>query len=362
MPTFNETLTLKSGVILPNRLVMAPMTTQQSFFNGAITQDEIQYYAERSAGLGVVITGAANVTTDGKGWPGELSIADDAFLPGLAQLAGAIRARGARPIIQLFHAGRMTSSATLSGQQPVSASAVPAERTGSETPRTLTETEIHGIVAAFGAATRRAIQAGFAGIELHGANTYLLQQFFSPHSNRRTDAYGGDRVARYRFIAEVLDAVFAAVDQYADHPFAVGYRVSPLEFETPGIRFDDTLWLLDQLAQTRLDYVHLSLNNHTRSEKGAADTRSLLARSHEVLAGRLPLIGVGGVRTRADVAAVLAEADAVAVGQQLLYDPTWAVKLAAGQDDAMVASDFAAHMVQARAARRAAYRQQHPKD
>lgn len=377
MPEFTTPLSLKSGVIFPNRLMMAPMTTTQSFHDGSITQDEIAYYADRSAGLGAVITGAANVTADGRGWSGELSIANDAFLPGLAQLAGAIRARGARPIIQLFHAGRMTTPAVLGGRTPVSASAVAAQRPDSVTPRALTSAEIAEIVAAFGAATRRAIQAGFAGVELHGANTYLLQQFFSPQTNRRTDEYGGSRLARYHFIEQVLDAVFAAVDQYADHPFAVGYRVSPLEFETPGIRFDDTLWLLDQLATTRLDYVHLSLNNHRRTEQGADDQRTLLTRSHEVLAGRLPLVGVGGVRTRADVTDVLSMADAVAVGQQILYDPTWAAKLITGQDDDMVSSDyadalkttplskplrdFAGAMVQARAARRAAYRKAHPK-
>jgi 2,4-dienoyl-CoA reductase-like NADH-dependent reductase (Old Yellow Enzyme family) len=298
------------------------------------------------------------------------------MLPELSQLAKAIQGQGAKAIVQIFHGGRMTHRATLSGEQPVSASAVAALRPDAETPRAMTIDEIHATIAAFGVATRRAIQAGFDGVELHGANTYLIQQFFSPHSNRRTDEYGGSREKRYRFIKELLDSVFTAVDQYADRPFIVGYRFSPLEFEEPGIRFDDTLWLLDQLKASRLDYLHMSLNRYDRSEKGAADTRSMLARAHERLDGSMPLIGVGGVRTRADVEGVLQSADAVAIGQQLLYDPTWAVKLADGLDDAMLSADFedalkfvplnkplhdfASSMVLGRKARQAAYRKEHP--
>lgn len=341
MTQFSNPFTFKSGVTLTNRLMMSPMTTQQSFYNGTVTQDEIQYYAERAKGLGAVITGAANVQPQGKGWPGELSIASDDMLPQLHALAGAIQAQGAKAIVQIFHAGRMTHAATLMGEQPVSASAVAALRPDAETPRAMTIDEIHETVIAFGDATRRAIQAGFDGVELHGANTYLLQQFFSPHSNRREDEYGGSREKRYRFIKEVLDSVFAAVEKYANRPFLVGYRVSPEEFETPGIRFDDTLWLLDQLKATNLDYVHLSLNAYDRVTRDKQhDQKPMLAYVHEQLAGQLPLIGVGGVRTREDVNNVLQNAELVAIGQQLLYDPSWAVKLATGADDAMLQVPF----------------------
>lgn len=379
MSQFTDPLKFKSGVTVKNRLFMSPMTTLQSFYNGTVTRDEIDYYAARAGGVGAIITGAANVQDGGKGWPGELSIAGDQYLPELSALAHAIQGRGAKAIVQIFHAGRMTSSETLSGTQPVSASAVAALRPDAQTPRAMSTDEIHATVAAFGEATRRAIAAGFDGVELHGANTYLLQQFFSPHSNRRTDEYGGSLQNRYRFIAEVIASVFAAVDKYADRPFIVGYRVSPEEFETPGIRFADTLWLLDQLRDSRLDYLHLSLNNYERkSQDPHYQDQSMLGYVHDELAGRLPLIGVGGVRKRADVTAVLTNADAVAIGQQLLFDPTWAQKLLAGADDTMLEApftdalktttlnkpikDFVSGMIAGRAARIAAYRKQHPKD
>lgn len=342
MVKFNESLELRSGVTLPNRLMMSPMTTKQSFFDGTVTQDEITYYHARAKGLGAVITGAANVQPGGKGWSGELGIDRDAEVPQLAALAGAIHAQGAKAIVQIFHAGRMTDRATLSGEQPVSASAVAAERANAEMPRAMTTAEIQATIEAFGAATRRAIAAGFDGVELHGANTYLLQQFFSPHSNRRTDAFGGSREKRYVFIQAVIDAVMTAVRETADRPFAVGYRLSPEEYETPGIRFDDTLWLVDQLAQQPLDYLHVSLNDFRRVARTGVNDRSILTAVHEQLAGRLPLVGVGGVRTREDVDNVLSTTELVAVGQQLLYDPTWAVKLAQGADAAIYTGPFEA--------------------
>lgn len=345
MSSFDQALTLPSGVTLKIRLMMSPMTTRQSFFNGTITQNEINYYAERAAGLGAVITGAANVEAGGKGWPGELSIADDKKLPELTQLASAIQTKGAKATVQIFHGGRMTNAATLSGVQPVSASAIAAERPDAETPRAMTTAEIHATITAFSEATRRAIQAGFDGVELHGANTYLIQQFFSPHSNRRTDEYGGDREQRYTFIAELLDSVFNAVKKYATKPFIVGYRFSPEEFETPGIRFADTLWLLTKLRETKLDYLHLSLNSYDRVARGNDyQDKSLLAYVHEAIQGKIPIVGVGGVRTRADVANVLNDAELVAVGQQLLFDPTWPLKLASNNDDAMFSGNFAGAM------------------
>ncbi len=108
MTSFNEPLKFKSGVTLRNRLMMSPMTTTQSFYNGSITHDEIDYYTQRATGLGAVITGAANVEDLGKGWHGELSIAHDTMLPGLSALAHGIQSQGAKAIVQIFHAGRMT--------------------------------------------------------------------------------------------------------------------------------------------------------------------------------------------------------------------------------------------------------------
>lgn len=310
MSQFDQSIILPSGVQLKNRLMLSPMTTQLSFFNGVITEDEITYYKQRSKGLGAVITGAANVQDIGKGWPGELSIAHDEMIPRLSELAKAIQGEGAKAIVQIFHGGRMTSRATLSGEQPVSASAVAAERPDAETPRALSENEIKETIQAFGEATRRAIESGFDGIELHGANTYLIQQFFSPHSNRREDQWGGSLENRYRFIDELLTTVFSTVEKYAKKPFIVGYRFSPEEYETPGIRSDKY------------------------------SDQSILEAVHDTIQGKIPLIGVGGIRTRKDVEQVLKYAELAAIGQQMIVDPDWAEKLLENREDEFVTKPF----------------------
>jgi len=349
MTELTTSFTFNSGITLKNRLMMSPMTTRQSFFDGEVTQDEIAYYTRRAHGVGAVITGAANVQAGGKGWPGELSVADDAMLPRLHDLATAIQGAGAKAILQVVHAGRMTHRATLGGEQIVSASAVPALRPDAEIPRAMTNAEILATIQAFGDATRRAIQAGFDGIELHGANTYLIQQFFSPHSNRRDDQWGGSRDNRARFIKELLKCVFAAVETYADRPFLVGYRISPEEFETPGIQFEDTLWLLQKLAKTKLDYIHISLNHYDRvARTDGYQAKSILAYVQAAIGGQIPLVGVGSVRNRHDVKQVLRHADLVAVGEQLLFDPDWATKLVTYQDKQIVTGDFKALFEQQR--------------
>ena len=328
-------ITLKNGVTLRNPLVMAPMTVQLSYFNGHVTGDEIRYYANRSHDVGAVITAAANVQAIGKGWQGELGIYDDEFLPELSQLAQAIQAGGAKAIVQLFHAGRMTDSSVLNGRQPVSASAIAAERPQAELPRALSEKEIWDLIEDFKAATRRAIDASFDGIELHGANTYIIQQFYSPHSNRRKDEWGGSREKRFHFIDTLIDEVLTTVSTYAKHPFIVGYRFLPEEFEKPGLRMADTFYLADRLAEKGLDYLHLSTNDYQRRPiEEEYQEKTILAYVAERLAGRLPLIGVGSVEKRQQVEEVLELADLVAVGRSLLHDPDWGKKILNDQETA----------------------------
>lgn len=161
----------------------------------------------------------------------------------------------------------------------------------------------------------------------------MIQQFFSPHSNRRSDEWGGSLEHRYRFIEKLVDEVLETVDQSGVKEFIVGYRFSPEEFEEPGIRFEDTLFLVDQLAEKGLDYLHISLADYTRkSISKAYQAKSMLAYVYEKIAQRVPLIGVGDVRTSKDAAGLLEHADFVAVGRALLIDPHWGQKVLDGQD------------------------------
>lgn len=334
MRKFTEEYTFKNNLQLKNRIIMAPMTTQMSFYDGVITKDELDYYRMRSKDLGAVITAAASVSKNGKGWDGQLGVYDDKHIPGLAELASAIQINGSKAFLQLYHGGRMTHSSVLKGKQPVAPSPVKALRPDAEMPRKLEEEGIYQIINDFKKATVRAIKAGFDGIEIHGANTYLIQQFFSPHSNRRTDSWGGSLEKRFRFIDLLVDELTKIVTEKANKPFVIGYRFSPEEIEDPGIRFDDTLFLIDQLAEKSIDYLHVSLRkwDAVSAHKDYQD-KSMIEYLHDKINGRTAFMSVGDVRTGADAEDALENSDLLALGRVLLADPNWLSKVKADKEE-----------------------------
>lgn len=334
---FLKPLTFENkGITLKNRVVIPPMTERMSFEDGVVTRDEIAYYAQRAGGAGMFITGTAGVNQESKGFEGQLSIADDKFIPRLSELAAAMKRGGTKAIIQIFSAGRMTNSKILRGQQPVSASAIAAPRPGYETPRPLTNDEILQTIKDFGEATRRAIQAGFDGVEIHGANTYLIQQFFSPHSNQRDDDWGGSLEKRIKFPLEVVHEVESAIDQYAETPFILGYRISPEELENPGITLDDTLTLIEALKQTKIDYLHVSQSNVWRTPlRDKSSTVVVNDVIKTAVAGAFPIIVVGGIRTPAEAEKAAKQYDMVALGHELLWEPKWVQKVERGDEEAI---------------------------
>lgn len=336
-----EPLPLRCGLVLPNRITVAPMTTWSSHADGTIHPDELAYLRRRSRGPALVMTAACYVQPEGHAFDGQWGCSDDTMLSSLRSAAEVIHAEGALAVLQIHHGGRMCP-ASLLGHAPLSASAVPAERPGADIPRAMTEDEIIGCIDAFAAATRRAIAAGYDGVEIHGANTYLLQQFFSPHSNRREDDWGGTLAKRLRFPLAVADAVLAAAGG-AERPFAVGYRLSPEEIEQPGITLEDTMLLVDALAALReggraLDWLHISLRDYRAGslrdpQSAGRPTRAVidhLARLSE--SERPALIGVGMMYTPEDALFALDDGcDAVALGRILLMEPEWTEKVRTGR-------------------------------
>lgn len=330
-----EPFTFKSGGTLDNRLLMAPMTTSASFENGMFTTDEHMYYERRGGGVGTIITACAHVQENGK-FASSPSVSADNRVESLAKLAQTIQATGSKAILQIFHVGRMGSRRSLRGERPVSASEVPALREDAEIPRALTDEEIEELVHSFGEATRRAIEAGFDGVELHGANTYLIQQFFSPHSNVRTDYWGGSLEKRMNFPIEVVNAAKQAIDKYATKPFIFGYRVSPEEIEEPGITIQDTIALLEELKIYDLDYFHISLSNiFGRSLRNEMDKEPVLKQLQEAVGEEVPLIGVGNVITPQDAVDAMDELGVplIALGRELIVEPDWVDKVKAGKEE-----------------------------
>jgi 2,4-dienoyl-CoA reductase-like NADH-dependent reductase (Old Yellow Enzyme family) len=183
--TLLEPFSLGHGFMLRNRIVMAPMTTWAGNDDGTVSAEEEAYYRLRVKDVGLVITGCTHVQENGIGFTGEFAAYDDKFIPSLKRLAAAAKSGGAPAILQIFHAGVKTRPDLVS--DIVAASAVPGDdgpSAPSVTPRALADEEVEDVVHAFGEATRRAIEAGFDGVELHGAHSFLLQNFLSPHFNR----------------------------------------------------------------------------------------------------------------------------------------------------------------------------------
>ncbi|RKL66322.1 NADH-dependent flavin oxidoreductase [Salipaludibacillus neizhouensis] len=332
-----DTFTFKRGVSVPNRIMMAPMTNFASKENGEVSEEELEYYRVRSNGPGTVITAVAYVTRGGKGFSHEIGADKDQLIPGLARLASTIKDQGAKAILQIFHGGRMCPPEELLDGQPVSASAVAPLREGAVTPRELDHTEIEGIISDFGDATRRAIEAGFDGVEIHGANTYLIQQFFSPHSNRREDEWGGSLEKRMRFPFAVIDSVKKAVDQHAKNPFVIGYRISPEEMENPGIKMEDTLAFVDQLAEADLDYLHISVQDFwSGSMRDKEDKESRIVLIQDKVGARVPVIGVGSLHTPDEVMKAFDTGiPFVALGRELIMEPNWVKKVQEEKEDSI---------------------------
>lgn len=325
-----------SGCALKNRVLMAPMTTGAGFYDGGVTKDLVEYYRLRAGDPGAVIVECAFIEENGKAFAGAIGIDHDDKIAGLHKVAEAIKQKGSKAIIQIYHGGRMVDPKLIGGERPVGPSSVAAPRPGAARPRELSGTEVDGMIEKYSAAARRAIQAGFDGVEIHGANTYLIQQFYSPNSNHRADKWGGTREKRARFPLAVLQAIHEVAEQYAQKPFIIGYRFSPEELEEPGIRFDDTMFLLEKLAEVGLDYLHFSMGETFRSsivdkEDPAPLIEKYLARRSERLS-RVLIMGVGGiVEEKQAIETIEGGYDLLAIGKGYISEPLWTAKAIDGQ-------------------------------
>lgn len=329
-----ETIAFKSGVQLKNRVVMAPMTNFSSNEDGTVSGPELDYYGRRSGGVGMVITACVYVSPNGKGFQGEFASDSDEMIPSLRRLASTIKEKGAKAVLQIFHGGRECPPGLVPNGDVVSASAVASEQNAGVVPRALLDSEIQAIIRDFGDTTRRAIEAGFDGVEIHGANGYLVQQFFSAHSNIREDRWGGSIENRLSFPLAVVDEVKRAVAAHAKQPFIVGYRFSPEEATTPGITMEDTFKLVDELASKELDYLHVSLQDFwSLPRRGADETKARIEWIQERVGHLVPIIGVGSIYTPDDAVKALGTGiPLVAIGRELIIEPDWVEKVAEGRE------------------------------
>ena len=324
-PVF-QPYTFNNGATVPNRLAVAPMTHFASDENGHITDQERTFLHNRFRGFGLFIAAATLVQANGKTFHGQPYAINEDDLPSLREVAKIAQTQRAKAILQIHHGGL---KAELSADI-VAPSA--DEATGA---RELTAAEIGQLVAAYANAATLAVQAGFDGVEIHGANGYLLQQFVSAQTNRRTDEWGGSLHNRLRFPLAVVDAVAAAVKAHAKPDFILGYRFSPEEPGEQGITMAETFALVDALVQKPLQYLHVSLHDFYKKARRGADTnRARMELLHERIAGRLPLIGVGNLYTGSDIAKAFETgwAEFIALGKTVMINPDLADLLRENRD------------------------------
>ncbi|HGT6057660.1 TPA: NADH-dependent flavin oxidoreductase [Escherichia coli] len=336
-PSLFSPFMLTEKIKLRNRIVMAPMTTWSANPDGTISEQELEFYKRRSQNVGLVITECTYVTPSGIGFTHEFAAYDDRFINSLEKLAAAAQSGGAPAILQIFHAGNKAIPELVPNNDVISASAS-SVKNGDFMKRVvqsreMTENEIQETIRAFGDVTKRAIKAGFDGIELHGAHGFLLQNFFSPLFNQRNDRWGGDLEGRMRFPLAVLQEVKNVVYEYATKPFAIGYRISPEESATGGLRIEDTYKLLDRLISSGISYIHTSLvsiNDSYPVESPNGPRTIELILNH--IAGRVPVIAAGKIRTPSQAQeAISTGLPLVAIGKGLVINPEWVTLAESGR-------------------------------
>jgi len=329
-----------NGISLKNRIVMSPMTTWASNEDFTISDEEVEYYKKRVNGVGLVITGCTHVMANGIGFTHEFAGYDDTFLPSLKKLADAAKSGGAPAILQMFHAGNKAIPGLIPDGKVVSASAVssgPIVLFEKENlPKELSENEILEIIKAFGDTTRRAIEAGFDGVEIHGAHGFLLQNFISPFFNNRNDQWGGSLENRLRLSLEILREVKNIVSKYADRPFLIGYRISPEEFPQQTYGLPDTFILMDKLIEEKIDYLHFSLldavNQMPIESEFSKEPISAVLKNY--VNNRVPVLVAGGITTPAMADQVVNYGvSMVAIGRTLIVNPDWVELTQNGEED-----------------------------
>ena len=303
-----EKYTLNNNVEVPGRLVIPPLTLFSSNPDGTLSEGERKYLELRATGVGLYVLGACAVSQEGIAFSCQPRAFSEKDIEPNAERAKIIKSQGALAINQIHHGGALAKK-EYSGLAPVAPSAdivnEKLEKEGKHTEETkikeLTDEEIKKIIEDFAYATEISLKAGYDGIEIHGANNYLIQQFYSPYTNRRTDDWGGSIEKRMNFPLKIVDACCKVREKFNKPEFIIGYRLSPEEPFEPGLTMTETKQLIKALVEKPIQYIHISLKKFfqtTRRGEGTGIER--LKVIHELTKGKVALIGVGGLKTQQD--------------------------------------------------------------
>ncbi len=315
------------GVELKNRITMAPLFLGYAHADGTVSPLLLDHYgAMAMSGAAMIVVENAAVHPSGLGSPFVLRIDEDRYLSGLSTLAKAIQKEGSLAVLQINHAGRYAFTPERIAPSPV--------LTGDVVPREMTVEGIHRMVQAYASAARRVKEAGFDGVEIHGGTGYLLVQFLSQRTNRRTDEFGGSLENRTRFPLMVVDAVRAAVGP--DYP--VGYRFLADEWLPQGLHTLETSYLAMELEKRKLAYLSVMAGTYDSfflpdylDQERKEGYMAHFAGAIKAAVPHTPIIAAGRIQTPATAVKILEEgtADLIGLARVLFADPLW-VKKAAG--------------------------------
>ncbi len=343
MPNLSDPMVI-NGMRLRNRLVLAPITGCYCTTDAEVTDASLGFYVQRSRDVGLAIVEAATVRADGRGNPRSLGLWSDAQGESVAKLATAIKAEGAAAVIQLSHAGgrSVPVEGGLRGPSPSGVAFRPDVE-----PTVLGFSQIADIAGDFVAAAVRARDAGFDGVELHGAHFTLLGQFLSPLTNHREDRYGGSAAGRATFSVEVV----RAIREKLGPDFPILFRLNAMETVEGGQTPEDAAVIARLLEEAGVDAIHASLATVSwKKIDGKAYLQSTAALAKDKPRGgalqyasvvkkavQVPVIAVGKIGAREARAAVQdGMADMAAIGRQMIADPKAAGKILSGRDEEIV--------------------------
>lgn len=340
-----EPVTFSNGVKAQNRFMLAPMC-DDSAENGQVTDQQLEYMKTRAANVGIAVTGYAYVNDSGDQVPGQLSVAHDEDINGLAKLATVMKAGGAKAILQLSHAGRGAGGSVKKGFRVYAPSKLPFPWLDYDVDE-MTTTDIEQVISDYAQATKRAIAAGFDGIEIHNCNHDLLQQFFSASANHRTDEWGGSREKRMALPLAIQRAVKKVIAESGNANFILGWRISPQEKHGDEIGYDvdDMFAQTKKVAELGIDYLNISLNlsaDYSNSVRPSYDVKvkgtnkSFPEYYRAALRGYCPIYIGSNVLTADDALAAVTDAEGVYVGRELLMDPDFVQKIVEDRPEEIV--------------------------
>ena len=338
-----EKYKLNNNVEVPGLLAVAPLTLFGSNPDGSVSDEEREYLKLRATNIGLYILGATAVSQEGIAFATQPRALSDKDIPANEERVKIVKSQGALAINQIHHGGCYANKKN-SGVPVMAVSAEVAnkelEAKGNLNDENkcieLKEEDIKRIINDFARATEISLKAGYDGIEIHGANNFILQQFYSGYYNKRNDEWGGSLEKRMRFPLEVVDACCKIRDKYNKPEFIIGYRLSPEEPFENGITMTETMALVRELVKKPIQFIHVSERNYyqkVRRGEGVGQPRLKLI--HDELKGKMALIGVGGLYTDKDFNKALNSglSDFIGTGRASMLNKDLGVLLKEGKGD-----------------------------